>query len=80
MCENEICAKPISTDQRSSVSSDSYQTKYSLSDLPLTKVVMINSYEKLVFARYNSYTMIPGFTISNLLNNLDEDKIKRFVS
>ncbi|CAF0827946.1 unnamed protein product [Adineta ricciae] len=80
MRENEICAKPIHTDLHSSVSSDSFQTKYSLSNLPLTKVVMINSHEQLIFARYNSYIMIPGFTISNLLNELDEEKIKRFAN
>ncbi|UJR25019.1 hypothetical protein I4U23_006380 [Adineta vaga] len=80
MHEKESCTKKLHNDQRSSVSDDSFQTKYSLPDLPLIKVVMLNSYEKIVFARYNSYIMLPWFTISNILHGLDEENIKQFIN
>jgi hypothetical protein len=40
---------------------------------------MINEKDKIIFARYNSYIMLPWFTISDILNELDEDKIKNLV-
>jgi hypothetical protein len=76
MRETEIRIKK----DRSSVSVESYQTKCSLQSSILTKIVMINKYDKMIFARYNSYIMLPWFTISNILNILDEEKIKNFVN
>jgi len=80
MRETEICTKKENNDHRSSVSVESYQTKCSLQSSILTKVVMINKYDKMIFARYNSYIMLPWFTISNILNILDEEKIKNIVN
>jgi len=79
MRETEICVKKEDNDHRSSVSVESFQTKCSLPSSTLTKVVMINEYDKIIFARYNSYIMLPWFTISNILNELNEEKIKNFV-
>jgi len=41
---------------------------------------MINEKNKIIFARYNSYIMLPWFSISNILNEFDEDKIKNLVN
>jgi hypothetical protein len=76
MREKEICVKK----DRSSVSVESFQTKCSLQNRILTKIFMINEYDKIIFARYNSYIMLPWFTISNILSELDEEKIKNFVN
>lgn len=40
---------------------------------------MINDVEQIIFAKYNSYIMLPWFTIANLLNEYDENKIKDLV-
>ncbi len=72
-------AKKEDNDQRSSASIVSDQTKYSLEYRSLTKLVMINEYDKIIFVRYNSYVMLPWFTISNILNRIDEEKIKQIV-
>jgi hypothetical protein len=79
MREKEICDKKANDDRRSSVSVESFQSKCSLENQSLTKVVMINKCDKMIFARYNSYIMIPWFTISNILHGLNEEKIKHFV-
>jgi len=79
MRETENSVKKEDNDQRSSVSIESYQTKYSSQYTSLTKIVIINEYDKMIFVRYNSYIMLPWFTISNLLNGLDEEKIKKIV-
>ncbi len=80
MRETENCIKKEETDHRSSVSVESFQTKYSSQYTTFVKVVMINEYDKIIFARYNSYIMLPWFTISNILHGLDEEKIKKFVN
>jgi hypothetical protein len=72
-------AKKEDNDQRSSASIVSDQTKYSLEYRSLTKLVMINEHDKIIFVRYNSYVMLPWFTISNILNRIDEEKIKQIV-
>jgi hypothetical protein len=79
MRETENSVKKEDNDQRSSVSIESYQTKYSSQYTSLTKIVMINEYDKMIFVRYNSYIMLPWFTISNILNGIDEEKIKKIV-
>jgi len=76
MREKEICIKK----DRSSVSVESFQTKCSLKNTILTKIFIINEYDKIIFARYNSYIMLPWFTIANILSELDEEKIKNFVN
>ena len=79
MQEAENSEKKEDNDQRSSASIVSDQTKYSLEYRSYAKLVMINEYDKIIFVRYNSYVMIPWFTISNILNQLDEEKIKQTV-
>jgi hypothetical protein len=79
MRERENCVKKANDDHRSSVSVESFQTNSSLQHTSLTKLVMINQYDKIVFARYNSYIMLPGFTILNILNGINEQKLKDFV-
>jgi hypothetical protein len=73
--ETETFVKSQEDDHRSITSNESFQTKY----LSLTKVVMINEKDKIIFAKYNSYIMLPWFTISSILNELDEEKIKILV-
>ncbi|CAF3752683.1 unnamed protein product [Adineta steineri] len=80
MRETENDIKKHLDDHRSSVSAESFQTKYSLSNISLTKVIMINKYDTIVFARYNTYIMLPCFTISHLLNGLNEEKIKNIAN
>ena len=63
-------------DYRSTTSNESYQTKQPL----LTKVVRINDKDQIIFVRYNAYIVLPWFTISLILNELDEEKIKNLVS
>jgi len=70
----------VKKEDRSSVSVESFQTKSSSQNSSLTKIVMINEYDKIIFARYNSYIMIPWFTISNILNGLNEEKIKKIAN
>ncbi|CAF0788165.1 unnamed protein product [Adineta steineri] len=70
--ETKTSIKNQADDHRSTTSNESFQTKYS----PLTKLVIINETEKLIFARYKSYIMIPWFSISYILNEFDEEKIK----
>jgi hypothetical protein len=69
----------VKKEDNSSVSIASDHTKYSPQYTSLTKIVMINEYDKMIFVRYNSYIMLPWFTISNILNRLDEEKIKHIV-
>ncbi|CAF1074951.1 unnamed protein product [Rotaria sordida] len=76
MHETETCVKKQDDDHRSSVSSELYRTK----STSLIKVVMINEYDKLIFVRYNSYIMLPWFTISNILHRFNEEKIKNFAN
>jgi len=73
--ETETFVKSQEDDHRSITSNESFQTKYS----SLTKVVMINEKDKIIFAKYNSYIMLPWFTISSILNELDQEKIKILV-
>ncbi len=73
--ETETFVKSQEDDHRSITSNESFQTKY----LSLTKVVMINEKDKIIFAKYNSYIMLPWFTISSILNELDQEKIKILV-
>jgi len=63
-------------DHRSTTSNESLQIK----SPSLTKIVMINEKDKIIFARYNSYIMLPWFSISDILNQLNEDKIKNLVN
>ncbi|CAF4564912.1 unnamed protein product, partial [Rotaria sp. Silwood2] len=76
MREAETCVKKQDDDRQSSVSTELFQTKFA----SLIKVVMINEYDKIIFARYNSYIMLPWFTISNILRGFNEEKIKNFAN
>ncbi|CAF5110546.1 unnamed protein product, partial [Rotaria sp. Silwood1] len=76
MRETETCVKKQNDDHRLSGSTELFQTK----SISLIKVVMINEYNKLIFARYNSYIMLPWFTISNVLPEYNEEKIKNFAN
>jgi hypothetical protein len=68
--ESETCIENQVDQYRSSASPECFQTK----------VVMINENDKIIFARYNSYIMLPWFTISDILNGLDEEEIKVLVN
>jgi len=70
--ETKTSVKNQEDDHRST---ESFQIKYP----SLTKVVSINENNKIIFARYNSYIMLPWFTISCILNEFDEEKIKDLV-
>ncbi|CAF4015513.1 unnamed protein product, partial [Rotaria sp. Silwood2] len=72
MHQTDTSVKIQNDDHPSAESTEAFQTK----PLSLIKVVLINEKDKLIFARYNSYMMLPWFVISNILNELDEDKIK----
>ena len=74
--ETESLIKNAEDDHRSTTSTESFQAKYP----SLTKVVMINEKDKIIFAKYNSYIMLPWFTISAILNELNEEKIKILVN
>ncbi|CAF0758607.1 unnamed protein product [Rotaria sp. Silwood1] len=76
MRETETCVKKQNDDHQLSGSTELFQTK----SISLIKVVMINEYDKLIFARYNSYIMLPWFTISNVLPEYNEEKIKNFAN
>ena len=45
----------------------------------LIKVVRINDKDQLIFVRYNAYVVLPWFTISLILTELDEEKLKNLV-
>ncbi len=62
-------------DHRSTTSNESSQIK----SVSLTKLVIVNEKDKIIFARYNNYIMLPWFTLSNILNELNEEKIKNIV-
>ncbi|CAF0973639.1 unnamed protein product [Didymodactylos carnosus] len=42
------------------------------------KITLVTPYDKLIFARYNTWVMLPWFSISALLKGLDEDTLKTF--
>ncbi|CAF0974890.1 unnamed protein product, partial [Didymodactylos carnosus] len=42
------------------------------------KITPVTPYDKLIFARYNTWVMLPWFSISALLKGLDEDTLKTF--
>jgi hypothetical protein len=75
MQEAQTPVEKINTDHRSSTSTESL----SLESLPLSKIVRINPQTQLVFARYNSYIMLPWFTISSIIPDLDALKIQTWV-
>ncbi|CAF0973462.1 unnamed protein product [Rotaria sp. Silwood1] len=75
MHDTNTSTKSQDDDHPSIESTESSQTK----SLSLTKVVLINETDKLIFARYNSYIMLPWFIISDILHELDEEKIKILV-
>lgn len=60
----------------SETSTKPFQIKYSF----LTKLVLIDEKEKIIFARYNSYIMVPWFIVCDILKELDEGKIKILVN
>lgn len=64
-------------DQRSSISVESYHSTEV--EMILTKVITINEIDRMIFARFNSYIMIPWFTISQILHVVDEEKIRTIV-
>ncbi|CAF1024937.1 unnamed protein product [Rotaria sordida] len=72
MHETDTFVKSQDDDHPSAESTESFQTK----SLPLTKVVVINEKDKIIFVRFNSYIMLPLFIISDILHELDEEKIK----
>ncbi|CAF4120036.1 unnamed protein product [Rotaria socialis] len=76
MREAESCVKKQDGDYRSSESIELFSTKYT----SIIKVVMINEYDKFIFARYNSYIMLPSFTISNILHGINEEQIKNLAN
>lgn len=80
MRQKETSIKQSNDDHRAADSVDLFQINYSSKNTSLTKVVMINKYEKLIFARYNSHIVLPWFTISDLLHELNEEKTKKWVS
>ncbi|CAF0830410.1 unnamed protein product [Didymodactylos carnosus] len=49
-------------------------------ELPYFKVIIISSQDKLIFARYQLYTLIPWFNISVILSDIDEDIIETFAT
>ena len=65
-------------DQQSSISAESSHSTEE--ENLLTKVFTINDNERIVFARFNSYIMLPWFTISEILNVSDEEKIRSIVT
>ncbi len=73
--ETVTSGKSQEDEYRSTTSNESSPTKH----VSLTKVVVINEKDPIIFARYNAYIMLPSFTISNILNELDEEKIKILV-
>lgn len=75
MQETEVHVEKINTDQRSLASTESL----SLESLPLSKIVRLNPQTQLVFARYNSYIMLPWFTISSIVPDLDAGKLQTLV-
>ncbi|CAF1010215.1 unnamed protein product, partial [Didymodactylos carnosus] len=42
------------------------------------KITLVTPYDKLIFACYNTWVMLPWFSISALLKGLDEDTLKTF--
>ncbi|CAF4101145.1 unnamed protein product, partial [Rotaria sordida] len=72
MHETDTFVKNQDDDHPSAESTESFQTK----SLSLTKVVVINEKDKIIFVRFNSYIMLPLFIISDILHELDEEKIK----
>ena len=80
MRETETSVKQSNNEHRTLVSAELLQTKYPSKNTSFTKTIMINEYEKLIFVRYNSYIMLPWFTISDILDELDEEKIKNLVN
>ena len=56
-------------------SNESDRTK----QISLIKVVKINENDQIIFAKCDSYIMLPWFTLSSILNELDEEKIKNLV-
>ena len=75
MQEAETHVEKINTDERSLASTESL----SLESLPLSKSVRINPQTQLIFARYNSYIMLPWFTISSIVPDLDAKKLQTLV-
>jgi len=71
----EETEKSQEEDHRSTKSNESFQTK----QISLTKVVKINEKDELIFVKYNSYIMLPWFTLSSILNEPDEEKLKNLV-
>ena len=67
----------VMKDQRSSISAESYHSTEP--EIILTKVIIIDETDRMIFARFNSYIMIPWFTISQILHILDEEKIRTIV-
>ncbi|UJR23822.1 hypothetical protein I4U23_026798 [Adineta vaga] len=70
--EPEVSIKKRDDDRQSNASTASSQTKYS----SLIRVIFINEKDKIIFARYKSYIMLPWFTLSTILNEANEEKIK----
>ncbi|CAF2121029.1 unnamed protein product, partial [Rotaria magnacalcarata] len=70
--EKDTSIKSPEDQHRSEASTEPFQTKSSF----LTKLVLIDEKNKIIFARYNSYIMVPWFIVSDILKELDEDKIK----
>lgn len=74
--DTEICVEKQHEDYHSLESIDIVPTTNTL----LTKIFIFNEFDKLIFARLNSYIMLPWFTIANILRQINEDKIKEMVS
>ncbi|CAF3308520.1 unnamed protein product [Rotaria socialis] len=70
--EKDTSIKSQDDQHRSEASTEPFQTKSSF----LTKLVLIDEKNKIIFARYNSYIMVPWFILSDILKELDEEKIK----
>lgn len=50
-----------------------------IKQISLTKVVKFNENNELIFVKYNSYIMLPWLTLSSILNESNEEKIKDLV-
>lgn len=69
--EKEVC------DHQSSASNQLFIPKESLS---WTKFIQINRDEKIVFARYKNYIMLPWLSISDLLKESNEEQIEKLAN
>ena len=74
--DTDMSVKSQDIDHSFLESIQSIQKEYSTK----TKLVVINERDKIIFARYNSYIMLPWFVLSDILNEFDEEKIKILVN